>query len=71
MVETPDGFTVAVLTQIIEADPNADPIGYGQIRDALTKTLGDDVEAVLVTAMRARANPRVQSGAINSIVQSE
>jgi peptidyl-prolyl cis-trans isomerase D len=71
MVETPDGFTVAVLTQIVEADPNADPIGYGQIRDALTKTLGDDVEAVLVTAMRARANPRVQSGAINSIVQSE
>jgi peptidyl-prolyl cis-trans isomerase D len=71
MVETPDGFTVAVLTQIVEADPNADPIGYGQIRDALTKTLGDDVQAVLVTAMRARANPTVQSGAINSIVQSE
>ena len=37
----------------------------------LTDAVGNDVQTVLVTALRARANPRVQSGAINSIVQSE
>jgi peptidyl-prolyl cis-trans isomerase D len=71
MVETDDGFTVAVLSKIIPSDPNTDPLGYGQIRDALTSAVGNDVQMVLVTALRARANPRVQSGAINSIVQSE
>jgi peptidyl-prolyl cis-trans isomerase D len=70
MVETPDGFVVAVLSRVIEADPNADPIGYGQIRDALTKAMGDDVEGVLTMALRARAEPRVQPDAINSIVQA-
>ncbi len=71
MVETPDGFIVAVLVQVNEADPNADPIGYGRIRDALAKAVGDDVQGVLITALRARANPRIRSDAVNVIAQSE
>ena len=70
MVETPNGFVVAVLEKTIDADPRADPIGFGQIRDALTKAMGDDVEGVLTTALRARAEPRVQPDAIASIVQA-
>jgi peptidyl-prolyl cis-trans isomerase D len=70
MVETPDGFTVAVLQTILPADPAADPIGYSQLRAALAKTLGDDVQTVLTTALRDRAQPRVKTDAINSIVQA-
>ena len=32
MVETGDGFIVAVPAEIVEADPKADPAGYDQVR---------------------------------------
>jgi peptidyl-prolyl cis-trans isomerase D len=69
MVETADGFIVAVLAQIIDADPNADPIGYGQVRDALAKAMADDTQAVLMGALRARGNPKVNAAMVDSIVQ--
>lgn len=68
MAETPDGFVVAVLTAIDEPDPNADPIGYGQIRDALTRTMGDDVDSTLAAAVRERTSPRINQAQINSLI---
>lgn len=69
MVETPSGFVVAVLTKIAEADPAADPIGYGQIRDALSRALGDDVEITLATAVRERATPRINRTQIDNMLR--
>lgn len=71
MVETPEGFTVAVLAQIDDPNPDTDAIGFGQVREQLTKSLGDDVQATLITALRARANPKVNAAAIDQIVAAE
>ncbi len=71
MVETPDGFTVAVLDRIEGADPAADPIGFGQTRDQLLKSMSDDIEAVFGTAVRDRAKPTVNRTQLESIVQAE
>jgi peptidyl-prolyl cis-trans isomerase D len=67
MVETPDGFVVAVLAAIQDPDPKADPVGYGQVQSALARGLGDDIQAVFATAVRDRANPRLNQAAVDSI----
>ena len=71
MVETADGFVVAELVQIQQPDPNADPIGYGRTRDALTQSIGNDVQAVLTAALRARANPKVNIAQLDSLAQPD
>jgi peptidyl-prolyl cis-trans isomerase D len=70
MVETPEGFTVAVLAEIEEPDPNADPVGFGQTRDALAKAIADDVQGRLVVALRDRARPRVNAAMLDSLTQA-
>ena len=72
MVETADGFVVAVLRQVDVPDPAKDPIGYGQVRDALARSIATDTENVFANAVRERANPKVNSQALNSLIsQSE
>ena len=69
MVETPDGFVVAVLTDIEHPDPKADPSGYNQVREQLARSLGDDLELAFAGALRERVNPRINQTMLNSIVQ--
>jgi len=71
MIETSDGFTVATLADIQEADPNANPIGYGQVRDGLAKAIGDDVQSVLSVALRTRENPKVSPQAVDMVLQAQ
>ena len=71
MVETPDGFVVAQLTAVQDPDPKNDAVGYGQVREALNKSLGDDVQSVLTTALRDRGSPKVNTSAVNSIAQAQ
>ncbi|CAH2599795.1 Peptidyl-prolyl cis-trans isomerase ppiD [Rhodovastum atsumiense] len=71
MAETPDGFVVAVLREITSPDPKDDPIGYGQVRDALARSIGNDMEAVFATALRDRAAPRVNRAMLDSVAQPE
>jgi peptidyl-prolyl cis-trans isomerase D len=71
MIETDQGFTVAVLAEVQEADPNADPIGYGQVREALGRTLGDDMQAAVTTALRDRGHPEVNRAMLDTIAQPE
>lgn len=71
MVETADGFVVAVLAEIQPATPEADPIGYGQVRDALGAAIGDDVQATLIAGVRARAKPLINRAMVDRIVQPE
>jgi peptidyl-prolyl cis-trans isomerase D len=71
MVETPEGFVVAVLADIQTAEPNTDPIGFGRTRDGLAKALADDTQSVLTLALRNRGNPKVNAGMIDSIATPE
>ena len=61
MVETGDGFIVAVPAEIVEADPKADPAGYGQVRQAVARSVGTDLASVFADALRARAAAAHQS----------
>ena len=69
MIETPDGFLVAVLREVQSPDPAADPVGYGQVREALARAIGNDMEAVVATAARTRATPHVNRQALEQLVQ--
>ena len=71
MVETPEGFVVAVLAAIQNPDPSADAAGFGQTRDALAKALGDDMQSVLTLALRNRAKPKVNASMLDSIAAAE
>lgn len=69
MVETPEGFIVAVPAEIAAPDPAADPAGLAQLRTTLGRALGEDVEVLLVSALRARATPRVNRQLLESVAQ--
>jgi peptidyl-prolyl cis-trans isomerase D len=69
MVETGTGFVVAVLAEIQEADPKADPVGYGQVRDSLARSMATDMQDVFAGAVRDRARPRVNRTQVDSIAQ--
>lgn len=67
MVETPDGFLVAVAADIQPADPVRDPSGYEQMRAALTRSIGSDVAEIFAQALRDRAQPRINQANLDSI----
>ena len=60
---------VAVLREVQTPDPAADPIGYGQVRDALARAIANDMETVFATAVRDRASPRVNRQALEQLIQ--
>lgn len=68
MVETSDGFVVAVPADIVEADPKADPAGYSQVREAITRSISNDFAAVFADALRDRAQPRINQEVLNNII---
>lgn len=67
MIETRQGFMVAQLTEIQQPDPKADPVGYSQVKAALSRSMGEDIQAVFANAARTRANPRINQAAIDSL----
>ncbi|HTU54471.1 MAG TPA: SurA N-terminal domain-containing protein [Acetobacteraceae bacterium] len=69
MVETADGFVAAELMAITDPTATSDPIGYGEMRDQLTRSIGADLEQIFVTALRARAHPRINIPAVEQIAQ--
>jgi len=69
MVATVDGFVVAVLAEVEPAQPDADPVGYGLVRDAMAQAVADDVQALLTAGLRARTRPQVNQTMIDRIVQ--
>ncbi len=66
MVDTGNGFVVAVLTEIRPPDPSRDPMGYGQTRDALSRALAADFTNTLAIAIRDRAHPLVNQALLNT-----
>ena len=71
MVETAEGFLVAVPVETIAPDPQADPAGYERVRAAVTRTIGNDLATLFLEALRQRAKPRINQSNLDQIVQSE
>jgi peptidyl-prolyl cis-trans isomerase D len=69
MIQTPDGFVVAQLTQIQTPNPEADPVGYQQLKASLSGNLADDMQAVFAGVVTARGNPRINQAIIQQIAQ--
>jgi peptidyl-prolyl cis-trans isomerase D len=69
MVETPDGFVVAQLARIDVPDVKSDPAGVAQTSAALTRSIGNDVQAVFTAALRVRAHPTVNRQAVDAVAQ--
>jgi peptidyl-prolyl cis-trans isomerase D len=67
MVETPDGFVVATLAEIQDPDPKADPAGWSEIKEALGRTVADDLQSVFASAVRDRGNPHVTQATIDNL----
>jgi peptidyl-prolyl cis-trans isomerase D len=67
MVETNDGFIVAVPAEIVATDPKADPTGYSQVRQAVTRSIGTDIASVFADALRTRAEPRINQTVLDNI----
>ena len=67
MVETPDGFLVAVPAEIQEPDAAKDPADYDQTRTAMTRAMGNDVAEIYAQALRDRAQPRINQANLDSI----
>ncbi len=71
MVETPEGFMVAQLAEIVKPDAGADKTGYDEARTAVTRSIGSDVETVFIDAVRQRARPQFNKQAFDSVVQAQ
>ncbi len=71
MVQTADGFVVAVLDKIEAPDTKADKSGYDSIADALTRSAAADLAAEFEGALRARANPQVNQRVLDSFVNGQ
>lgn len=71
MVDTPEGFVVAQLTEIVPPDPNADKAGYDQAKAAVSKSIDNDMATVFIDAVRRRAKPQTNLQAFNSVVQAQ
>ena len=67
MVDAGDGFVVAVLAAIQEPDPATDPVGYGQTRDALARSMAGDLTTAFANALRERAHPRINQPLLDTV----
>lgn len=68
MVEGPQGFVVMALADKQVPGPEADPAGYGEARNAMAQSVGDDLEQVFSAAVRTAMRPRVNRAALDGIV---
>ncbi|HEY4043144.1 MAG TPA: peptidyl-prolyl cis-trans isomerase, partial [Rhodopila sp.] len=69
MVETPEGFVVAQLTEIVKPDAVAEKADYERTRAGIAKSISNDVASVFIDAVRLRAEPRTNQRAFDSVVQ--
>lgn len=69
MVETAQGFIVAVAVEIIVPDPKDDEAAFNKMRLELSRNIGNDFTTVFQDAVRLRANPQINQANFNQIVQ--
>ena len=71
MVEVEAGFVVAVLSEVIAANPDLDAVGYGKMRDALASGMADDLQAAFIAGVRERGQPRINRAIADRLVQPD
>ncbi len=71
MVETAQGFIVAIPAEIAVADPAADKAGFEKLRSELSRNMASDYASVFQDAVRLRANPRINRTNFDQIVQPQ
>ncbi len=71
MVQTPDGFVVAVADKIEVPTPKEDQAGYNRIAEVLTRSIAGDLATSFAEALRERANPRINHAVFDSFVNSQ
>ena len=69
MVETAEGFIVAIPAEIVVSDPEADKAGFDKLRTDLSRNIAADYANVFQEAVRQRANPRINQTNFDQIVQ--
>jgi len=69
MVETPDGFVTAELMAIHVPSKASNPIGFDELRSALARSIGSDLEQIFITSVREQAHPRINMPALEQISQ--
>jgi peptidyl-prolyl cis-trans isomerase D len=69
MVETPEGFVVAQLAEVVKPDAATDKAGYDEARAAISKSISNDLATVFVDALRQRAKAQTNQQAFDSVVQ--
>ena len=57
--------------EIDDPDPAADPGGYAVVRQALSRSLGNDFTTLFADAVRERANPKINQANYDSVVQPQ
>lgn len=69
MVPTDSSIVVAVPAQIDIPKPDADKVQYDALRQAVNRSVGNDMATIFAQAVRERANPRINQANYDSIVQ--
>lgn len=69
MVETRDGFAVAQLVGVLVPEPDADPLGLGQVRGRIEQQMADDLEQQYSAALRRRADVRINPTLLEQVTQ--
>ncbi|MFL5254408.1 MAG: peptidyl-prolyl cis-trans isomerase [Rhodopila sp.] len=69
MVETPDGFVVGQVVEVVPPDGSADKIGWDQAKAAISRSVQNDVQTLFVEALRQRGAPQINQSGFDSIVQ--
>lgn len=71
MVETPSGFVVAVVGEVRQPDPKSDPAGYARLDDVVAQAIATDAEITFATALRNRAQAKVNPSQLATIIQQQ
>ncbi len=69
MVESPEGFWVASVSDIQPPDPAADPAAVERIAAQLSHAISDDVEMTYAAALRTQDKPTVNRRLLDSVTQ--
>jgi peptidyl-prolyl cis-trans isomerase D len=69
MVETRDGFAVAQLVEVVPANPDADPLALGQLREQVEQSMAEDLESQYAVALRNRAEVRINPALLEQVAR--
>lgn len=70
MSEDGNSFFVATVTKVFTPDPQADPVAFQRVKDALSQSEGDDLVASYVDALAKRTPPTINERAVTATLSS-